>query len=324
MSKSDLSPSESIDGLNSNLKAFLKAHAHIPNIPENEMPSPIELEGADYLIALDDSGGIEPLLNASGNLQATRSSIALISAYGLPFKYVRDFDRDWNELRTHIKQELNASFLPPIHMRVMYGRELDLKLRGHPNPYKSADFHKQILPWIKYATYLIGHYSHGEQHHIDQLYFGDRHEIFSLFTTTMTRTKLWKDLRYLRRTRKKSYKFALSRLSNPLPRLLAFQLGLLNETLKNMDETAVVVVDNFEASQGVSAQTVQQVVTRLGFTQIKRIHRGTVSDNVPLIQAADILAWYTNRNETKMRNGSKLDDDLIMPLVDGTNRLIRE
>lgn len=321
MSRPELSPSELLEGLNSSMKALLKATRNIPDLPETEieMPPPIDLGGADYLIALDDSGGIEPLLDASGNFKVAQNPFVVICAYGLPSQSVRSFNKDWNELRTHIKQELNAAFLPPIHMRVMYGRSLPEKLRSQPNPYKSADFHKHIVPWLNYSRYLIGHYSRGEQHHIDQLYFGERQGVHSMFTTMMTRTKLWKDLRYLRRTRKKYHKFTLARLSSPLPILLAFQLGLLNETLKNMRKTAVVVIDSFDSSQGVSALTVQQVVTRLGFTQIKRIHRAQTSDDVPLIQAADALAWFTNRNETRLLKGERLDDGLFPFMLDGTN-----
>lgn len=309
------------EGLRASLKALMRAHTITEPIERREVEAAryIDPVGADYIIALDDSGGVEPLLNRCGNFHLTKKPMVVLCAYGVQSNLVESFNGEWNELRTHIKRKLRADFLPPIHMRVMYGKSLASHIRGHPNPYIEADFHDQILKWIFYAKFLMRDYSFYEGHHIDQMYLGHREAFHSAFCQLMTRTKLWKDLRYLKRTRPSYYEFALSRLSSPLPKVLALQLGLLNEILKESRKSAVVVFDSFDASKGVTERTVQEVVSRLGFTQIRQLQRVENSDQIPLVQAADVFAWHVNRTSLMMQNKMEHDPNILPVMFDSVS-----
>lgn len=266
---------------------------------------------ADYVIAIDDSGGIEPLLSSDGNYHVSKQTIFLLGAYGIPLSTYLDFNFDWNELRTQIKLDLSATCLPPIHMRLMYGKTLPEKHGVLLNPYRHADFAEQIMPWLNYAKALMFYYSTGRGPIVEQQYVGPRYAFYSEFCKIMTRTKLWKDLRYLKKHYKAGYRFAVSRLSSPIPRTLGRLLGLINEHLRLEGKTAIIIYDKFNVSQGVTDATVDEVINRLGFSHIVATYKVDSSDNVPLVQATDVYAYTMHRMNLGIRGDISTDSNLV-------------
>lgn len=110
----------------------------------------LDLLMTDYVAAFDDSGGIEPLVKWGGEFVPGDHPITVLAFALVRSDLLPAFDEDWLELRHDIKIALGSEQLPPIHLRLMYGRTLPRKYRGKRNPYLDADF-QQVQEWLERA-----------------------------------------------------------------------------------------------------------------------------------------------------------------------------
>ena len=58
-----------------------------------------------------------------------------------------EFEDRWNGIRRATQAQLACDPLPPVHMRLMWGRTLPPRYRGKRNPYLDADF-GDIQRWV--------------------------------------------------------------------------------------------------------------------------------------------------------------------------------
>jgi DNA repair ATPase RecN len=100
-----------------------------------------------FVAAIDDSGGLEALVDWSGNLISGDQPITVLSMVFIRADRLEELNQKWNELRKSIQNELECNYLPAIHMRLMWGKNLKKAHRRRENAYAQASF-KQISSWI--------------------------------------------------------------------------------------------------------------------------------------------------------------------------------
>lgn len=283
-----------------------------PDYVRPQIDNPYDLSEVDYVLAIDDSGSIGPLLTKKGTPSLENDATVLIVCFGLPVKHLDNFNADWTDLREAIREDLRLPYAPAIHARMMYGRRVDPKYRGRPNPYANVPFDKRTA-WLNAAMHIISAYGNLENPCLEQSYIVGRAKIFDDFVEVMTQCKLWHDISYL--TSKKNsrpLKLTTQRLSSPLPPLIALMLGLVDLGLKYLgDKRAAILFDPFDDSQGVAEETVKQIITEtFDFRRISRMERILSSDDIPIAQAADILAFWMRRLDQGVRGEIEMDTNV--------------
>jgi hypothetical protein len=103
--------------------------------------------GKHFIFGYDDSGGVEPLLKKDGTPQPGDHPYTLIATVGLNSDLKEEFDFRWTELRSKIGKEIGIDYLPPIHARLMLGKDRPHAYREKPNPYFLTT-HEQGVDWI--------------------------------------------------------------------------------------------------------------------------------------------------------------------------------
>lgn len=288
--------------------------------------TPEQLGNADYAIAIDDSGAIEPLLNKHGQAALAKpNDIALLFAFGLPKHSIEEFDGYWNDLREFIRRDLRLSKMPSIHARLMHGPNAPNKDGSKPNPYRGVSQAKRTL-WLNTGYRIIEYFVCAKDSAFVQPFMQTRQGILDHFLTLMSRCSLWEDINYLStKNNKRHLKLVAQRLSNPLTPMIAAHLTLLDLFLKcDGNKTAHIIFDPFDGSQGVTETSTLDILrTELEIDSIRSVERVTDYDNLPLAQAADILAFQSRRFWEKADSDRKKIDFSLLPPADATHPCAR-
>lgn len=289
-----------------------------------QIDNPYDLSEVDYVQAIDDSGSIGPLLTKKGTPSLENDATVLIFCFGLPVEHLDNFNADWTDLREAIREDLRLPFAPAIHARMMYGRRVDPKYRGRPNPYANVPFDKRTA-WLNAAMHIISAYGNLESPCLEQSYIVGRAKIFDDFIEVMTQCKLWHDVNYLAsKKNSRPLKLTTQRLSSPLPPLIALMLGLVDLGLEYLgNKRAAILFDPFDDSQGVAEDTVKQIITEtFDFRRISRMERILSSDDIPIAQAADILAFWMRRLDQGVRGEIEMDTNVEPAMITAHPALI--
>lgn len=273
---------------------------------------PFDLTGIDYVLAIDDSGAVGPLMTKKGRPSLENDAWVLIYCFGMKTENLQAFNADWTNLREAIREELRLSYAPPIHARLMYGPNVDSMYHGRRNPYHGVSFKKR-LDWLNSAGRIISYYGILEDVCFERSYAGGRQVLFDGFVEMMTQCRLWNDINYLHAQKnQKPYKLTIQRLSSPLPQLVALTLGLVNLSMEYYgDKRVAILFDPFDDSQGVSENTVRKIVNDVSnFRNIVWMDRLQSSDDMPLAQAADVLAFCMRRMYQGLSGDINLDSNL--------------
>ena len=271
----------------------------------------------EYVVAFDDAGGIEPLVRWDGTFIEGDHPVTTLTWVMLSRKDLRAFEERWTHLRAKIQRELGCHELPPIHMRLMYGRTLPRKYRGRRNPYLDASF-EQILGWVEDAYRVVWT-------------FGRRSRKLELGTVQNTRLQMAQPLQaYLRDPalraellfmeeqcrivgKKRLAERYLKRVGSPLLALFREALIMVIEVLKEYRAHNVdLLIDSFHDSHGIDADDVVQGIQALegldGISSVQRVD----ADDIPLVQASDVMGWFAFRKRLFELRGSPPD-----PLLQG-------
>lgn len=249
---------------------------------------------ARYVVALDDSGPPDPLLNKRGKFAPSWFSSNIIGGVGINRIYFDDFNHRWQELRQEIRESLGCEQLPAMHARLMFGDNRPSTYRGLPNPYLSAT-REQVAGWYLAAVGIIGSYL--------KLEGGG----FS-FSNTQVRSLLadWEQVfqqpealaeseflkLYKRRKHPELHRRYLATITSAqtMPTLDAFML--VEEGMRQNQCTATLLLDSYsDAVAFDEGAAFRFIAEHLGFTRIVDCRYVNDSDEEPLVQAADLIAY---------------------------------
>jgi hypothetical protein len=275
---------------------------------------------SDYVAAFDDSGGVESLANWSGAPIPGNHPLTTLSCVYIKRDVLPSFEADWNGLRGDIQKALNCPYPPPIHMRLMWGK--DIARRSHrklPNPYAQASF-GQIKLWVRRAWEILSDVNQTPRNlawHSANL----NREIESAAQRRyFEHPEHLKEMLFLRRRSRGMYRKYHNMITSPLLVLLTQSLIYLNEQMMaagNMD--VACLVDPFGDSHGVDEAEVLETARSISRLQrITSIDRVEDSDLHPLCQAADLIG-FTKFRLSMIEQGFMAKDIHLDEVLSGLN-----
>lgn len=271
---------------------------------------------ADYVVALDDSGGIEPLVKGDGSFIKGDKEITVLSAIFIRSYRLKRFNQQWNQLRADIQSELHWDYPPPIHMRLMWGKDVKKMYRKKPNPYVHATF-EQIQGWVRNALEIIYGF-HSDPKMLNYFTIGQERKVlagglFRYFSNPKYRAELEFIRAHSRGNR--MHKHYINRIASPLLTLFAQLLPRLDESMRGSRKTLALEVDQFSDSHGIDAVEVIEAINDLGgLTQIESVTRVLDADEAPLTQAADVISYVDFRGRM-IQSGFINHDEAMAKIV---------
>ncbi|MBB5234107.1 DUF3800 domain-containing protein [Deinococcus budaensis] len=209
---------------------------------------------------------------------------------------------DWLTLKARIRDELGLTYLPSIHMRLMWGRTLPpLEDRASklPNPYLKASF-QQICDWLEMAFELVHRHSTRGQHPLVYFEANDNNHqrrlsdqtYFSHPVSLAERQNLWKHS-------KDMYRRFHNVVTNPMVGLLAsvvFEANLYARRVHGHGGQPLhVVFDRNPDAKGFDLLDALQGIQRLGhLSKLGSIVESHTRQDV-LLEVADFHAYWINR-----------------------------
>jgi len=274
-----------------------------------------------YIAALDDSGGIEPLLDWNGNFIEGAHPITSLSALIIKESARAEFDRKWNRLRLKIQRQLGCEVLPPIHLRIMYGRTLPKRYRGRDNPYLNADF-ENILGWIEDAYRLIWTFGRKTETLVWRTKSRTRRQLADMIVGVHENPQYKAELQFLKenskskRTKNMGLRY-YKRTVSPLILIMLEMFLNISEIVSEVKGKVVnFIIDPFEDAHGVDTGEIIDVFRSTdGIDNIGTVTRADNADEVPLVQAADLIGFMMFRKSLFEFRGEELD-----PLLDNIYR----
>ena len=275
----------------------------------------------DYVVAIDDSGGIEPLVKWGGKFVKGDHPITAVTALILRTELLNEFDDRWIDLRSDIQRYLGCDHLPPIHCRIMYGRTLSPTYRDRPNPYFGCPFEK-IVEWFGRAFAIIEDVKNQKQ---AALTWSNRVSLReNAYRVSMepyfSDPALQAELNFLKQRsvgrRKEMAQKYLNRMSSPLLPLLTFLMLQVNEYMVRLGgKTLSLKVDRFAEAHGLDTEDVLTAINQVGRLEyIRSIGVIADSDDSQLSQAADLIGYWGFR-QTMGKYGYIKFDSVLEDIV---------
>lgn len=274
------------------------------------------MSDTDYVAAVDDSGGIEPLATWNGTPVAGDHPITVLATGVIKSSKLEEFEGRWNDLRLEIKKELACAQLPPIHMRLMWGKDLKKTYRGGPNPYLGTDF-EQIKRWYSKSLQIIYDLNREPRTIGFWTFVTKRIDEAARHTRYFQSPEFLAEMLFIRshsrgKRFKKMYKGYHNRITSPLLPLFANGLPYLNEAMNVADKKTVrLLVDPFGDAHGVDAKDVYSAISTLNqLSQIVSVERVENADDQPICQAVDVVGFTSFRG--KMAEFGYINHDVAM------------
>lgn len=282
---------------------------------------------ADYVVALDDSGGVEPLVKWGGKFKPGDHPITVMAFLFIKSNHLAEFEDRWIELRKEIQTYLECPDLPPIHLRLMYGRSLPVKYRGKPNPYfvKKPPFEK-LVEWLDKGMRILDTFS-------------SRRRVLGTFTLSRSRISAYDsigryfaepqfvaELQFLKENSKgkregMAQKY-LNRMVSPLLPLMTEGILFIDEQMRLIGKkSAAVKIDRFAEAHGLDPRNVLNAIDQVSeLKHISSIEVMSDSDEHQLSQAVDLVG-YLNFRKLMGRDGHIDPDPVATALLN--NRLTK-
>ena len=283
---------------------------------------------ADYIATIDDSGGIEPLVKWGGIYVPGDHPITCITSLLIRADLTDSFAQQWLELRQNIQRDLGCSYLPPIHMRLMYGRHKPPKYRGKPNPYLGCDFEK-VVEWLTRGVQIIESFRREPRGLYWNTIWETREASAQRILDYFSDPNLVKELDFLKAHGKRSARrsFAeryLKKMSSPLLPLLSRQILQLDEFMRQLKEKTVELrLDPFAEASGMDAIEILGAVKRvIALPRISQISVMQDTDEVQLAQAVDLVGYVAFR--TIMADQNYIERDLALQKIMQDNAIPRK
>jgi hypothetical protein len=248
-----------------------------------------------YKVYIDDSGTDGVLFKLDGTRQKNPQLCAAIGGILVPQVHEASLEAEWNNLREKIAGELGLTELPPIHMRLMWGKCLPDEISaGVPNPFLLAT-REQIKGWVEDALELLDRFRRSR----GLLHFGfwDAKDQLASRYQGYFGSPLWAhEYATIAAADKEVLKAYHNAAANPLPEMLAHALFYLDQVVAQQRmRTAHVIYDRNPSAKGFEISEAMEAIQANGNLQtIKVLQAGGHMADV-LLQAADIVAFRTNR-----------------------------
>lgn len=266
----------------------------------------------DYQLAIDDSGGIEPLITRTGQFVPGDHPFAMATSVLVRTDLMSRLDVEWLRLRQDIQAFTGAPDLPPIHLRIMTGQSRPPTYRKKPNPYFGVDIQK-ILDWAEQGTAILDALAREPRGLLAFTYNLNRADNARPLVKAYSDPAFLAEAAFIKKHSVKPFpklyqKFHVKTASILIPALV-YSFAYADENLRQaVFKTAHVHVDPFDDSSGVDSAAVLDALTRM--TELKHL-RGFVrvpdSDDSSLIQAADLVGYWFFRNELSKSRKQPLD-----------------
>lgn len=270
----------------------------------------------DYVAAVDDSGGIEALATWNGTPIPGDHPITVLATGVIKSSKLGELESRWNDLRLEIQRELGCAQLPPIHMRLMWGRNNNKAYRGAPNPYAGVDF-ELIKTWYSKSWKIIYDISREPRTLGFWTFTAIRADEAKRHTRYFQTPEFMAEMLFIRsrsrgRRYKKMYKGYHNRITSPLLPLFTTGLPYLNETMNVVGKKTVkLLADPFGEAHGVDAEDVYSAIATLNqLSQIVSVEKVENADNQPICQAVDVVGFSVFRE--KMAELGHIDLDVAM------------
>lgn len=251
-----------------------------------------------YVVGIDESGRPESLVDRFGVPRPAPGDFVVVAAIAVREDLLADFERRWNRLRGQIQAELGLVELPPIHLRLMWGKALPSK----DNPYHGhEDKFDRMQLWIRRAVELLSTFQSNTGGLGVYADLRPRSDMIREFGPYYTDPSFAPEVDYLVRTskalKKNPYKAFHNLATNPVVRLLVTILWYLNDRIGTVSGTNLrVLVDRFAGATGINASEVLQASRELaGLSTISSMEPIPDYGGSPICQAADLVAYTLNR-----------------------------
>lgn len=268
-----------------------------------------------YIAAIDDSGSSEVAVDWSGTPVPGDSLFSGLSGIIIREDLLEEFEGRWNHLRSKIARSIGTATLPPIHMRWMWGKHAADPDR---NPYGAASF-RDKQEWIRKAVQILESLQRQQGQLGIVIAFYERRQFSAQQSRYFTDPQFLPELRFLQQHNKGYYKKLYDRyhrrITSPIAYCLPEILWKINSAVAVCGGASVSVeFDHFEHARGIDTDEVLEATRKLaGFGLIGRLSEIEMTyQDSPLCQAADLIAWHTNRAATqKAQVGGPSDQPFI-------------
>jgi hypothetical protein len=267
-----------------------------------------------FVIAFDDSGGVEALCRWDGTPIAGDHPITVLTGFFVDRTAQADFEAQWNAVRRESQEQLGWDTPPPVHMRLMWGRTLPPRYRGQPNPYLGASF-DDVHRWVSQYWAVVDEFV--------------KRRLAGWFSNTLQRPaaaeaqrrylqhpEFGQEMRFIRARSRRLYR-GYHRLTNsPLLMLYTRSLLYAAETARATGPASImdVLVDSFGDSHGIdAAETVAAMKAIASLDHIGTVERVADGDTSAPVQAADLIGFTRFRLE--MAAGGYIQPDRVLAAI---------
>ena len=273
-----------------------------------------------FVIAFDDSGGVEALCRWDGTPIPGDHPITVLTGFFVDRVAHTEFEARWNAIRRETQAHLGFDTLPPVHMRLMWGRTLPPRYRRQPNPYLEADF-SDIQRWVSQYWAVIDEFV---KRRLAGWFFNTLHRQAAAEAQRqyLQHPEFGQEMRFIRARSRRLYR-GYHRLTNsPLLMLYTRSLLYAAEITRATGAQSImdVLVDSFGDSHGIdTAETVTTMKRIASLDHIGTVERVADGDASAPVQAADLIGYTRFRLEMMVGGHIRPDHALatIAPQRDG-------
>jgi hypothetical protein len=257
-----------------------------------------------FKIAIDESGGIEPVINLK-TLQPhinPDQPYSFVGAAILNGEMEEDFDNEWNALRGQIADELNLATLPPIHMRLMWGKQLPRRHGSVPNPYLTAN-QEQIFSWVSQALEISHEFSFDRNGLRFLMAIQERKRNAKSLMRHYKHRDFAKEIKFLYERHGKAYQSYHNVATSPLIEGLGILIFEINHFVHLHRSQGTIQIDNSQDAIGFDLLSAFQLFKeRAMLSYIDGIqtleNAGLSFQDSPLTQLADVKTFLYNKHYT--------------------------
>jgi hypothetical protein len=267
-----------------------------------------------FVIAFDDSGGVEALCKWDGTPIPGDHPITVLTGFFVDRTAQPEFEARWNAIRRETQEQLGCHTLPPVHLRLMWGRTLPPRYRDQPNPYLDADF-GDIQRWVSRYWMVVDEF-------VKRRLAGwfsntlHRREAAEAQRRYLQHPEFGQEMRFIRARSRRLYR-GYHRLTNsPLLMLYTRSLLYAAEIARATGPASImdVLVDSFGDSHGIdAAETVATMKRIASLDHIGTVERVTDGDASAPVQAADLIGYTRFRLE--MMAGGHIRPDRALATI---------
>ena len=270
------------------------------------------LDKFPFLVAIDESGPYERLVNHknfSVHYPPSNDPYFVLGIVALRSSQRTQFDKDWNDITAQIAEALKLDYLPPIHLRLMWGDRKPYwlnKQRGLENPYKWAE-REQVKEWVEKAFKVVDKYQRE-----GSLRWFTYHDNVTAIAAQWERYfehgTFKKEFEYLKsQVGAKPIRHYLAAVSSPLIHGLSKSMVFLTQSIPySFSEVPMVGVlfDNTQDLVGFeTTKALQYFLNRsreVNYVVLGRLEdAGVAYEQFPLMQASDLVGFFFRKRLNK-------------------------